>query len=74
MSRASNLTPKQVLKALLKAGFIERHQIGTHLTLRNPDTGRHVTVPLHAGDIFRELLTAMIKDAGLTEEEFRGLL
>jgi predicted RNA binding protein YcfA (HicA-like mRNA interferase family) len=74
MSRSSNLTPKQVLKALLKGGFVQRHQAGTHLTLRHPDTGRHVTVPLHPGDLFRELLKDLIKDAGMTEEQFQALL
>jgi predicted RNA binding protein YcfA (HicA-like mRNA interferase family) len=32
------------------------------------------TVPMHPGDIARSLLKKIIKDVGLTEEEFRKLL
>jgi len=74
MSRSSNLTPNLVRKALLKGGFALRHQVGSHLTLRHPDTGRHATLPMHAGDLFRGLIADIIKDAGLTEEQFTKLL
>jgi predicted RNA binding protein YcfA (HicA-like mRNA interferase family) len=74
MSRLPSLTSKQVLKALLKGGFVKKHQRGSHLTLRHPDTGSHTTVPMHTGDLYRGLVKDIIKQAGLTEEEFMALL
>jgi predicted RNA binding protein YcfA (HicA-like mRNA interferase family) len=74
MSRLPSLTAKQVRKALLKGGFAEKHQRGSHLTLQHPVTGRHTTVPMHPGDLYRGLLKDILKQAGLTEEQFRELL
>ena len=36
--------------------------------------GAHYGVPMHPGDIARPLLKKILKDVGLTEEEFRNLL
>lgn len=68
------LAAKQVVKALLKSGFIQEHQRGSHLSLYNPGTRRQTVVPMHAGDLHRGLLKAIIKQAGLTEDQFRELL
>ncbi len=74
MSRLPSLTSKQVLKALLRGGFVRKHQRGSHLTLHHPGTGQHTTVPMHCGDLYRGLVKDIIKQAGLTEEQFRELL
>jgi predicted RNA binding protein YcfA (HicA-like mRNA interferase family) len=45
------------------------------VTLKHPDTGRHVTVPSHGGkDLRTGTLRGIIADAGLTVDEFRALL
>jgi len=69
-----SLTSNQVVKALHKCGFEEKQRTESHLTLHHPATGRYTTVPLYTGGLFRELVRELIKEAGLTEEEFRGLL
>lgn len=74
MSRLPTVTPHKVVKALLRAGFFEDHQHGSHLTLYNPTTDRQTVVPMHAGDLHRGLLKGILKQAGLSEDEFRGLL
>jgi len=74
MSRLPTLTAKQLLKALLKAGFVEERQRGSHLSLYHPGTRRQTVVPMHSGDLHRGLLKAIVKEAGLTEEQFRKLL
>jgi mRNA interferase HicA len=74
MSRLPTVTPKQVVKALLKGGFIQEHQRGSHLSLYHPETRRQTVVPMHVGDLHRGLLKTIIKQAGLTEDEFRELL
>jgi len=39
--------PKEVLRVLLKLGFIEKRQTGSHIVLEHPD-GRSTVVAYHA--------------------------
>jgi predicted RNA binding protein YcfA (HicA-like mRNA interferase family) len=74
MSRLPSLTAKDVVRALKKAGFEEERQRGSHLRMRHPETKRLTVVPMHPGDVHRGLLKAIIKEAGLSEDEFRDFL
>lgn len=73
MNRLPETTAKHLTRALRKAGFSDDHQKGSHLTLRHPD-GRKVTIPIHPGAIKRLLVKMILKQVGMTEEEFRELL
>jgi predicted RNA binding protein YcfA (HicA-like mRNA interferase family) len=42
------LKPFEVISILIKLGFIEIRQRGSHKQFRNPD-GRQTTVPVHQG-------------------------
>ena len=42
--------------------------------MRNPETERTTVVPVHSSELPRWLLKKIIKDAGLSENEFRDLL
>ena len=72
--RLPTLTARQVVATLKRGGFIERYQRGSHLFLFNPETDHESTVAIHPGDLKRPTLKGIIKQAGLTEEEFRELL
>jgi len=73
MSRLSPLKPDEVIRKLEKAGFRIDHVTGSHYILRHAD-GRRVVVPYHAGrDVKRGVLRAIIRQAGLTVEEFLKL-
>jgi predicted RNA binding protein YcfA (HicA-like mRNA interferase family) len=48
------------------------HQTGNHIILRNP-TGRRLTVPNHR-ELAKGTLRALIREAGLTKEQFSELL
>ncbi len=74
MSRLPSLTPREVVAALKKAGFEERRQRGGHLFLWHPDREAVTTVPMHARDLPRGTLKAIITQAGLTEGEFLALI
>lgn len=74
MSRLPTVTARQLVKVLLRAGFSEGHQRGSHLTLYNQTTKRQTVVPMHPGDLHRGLLKAILKQAGISEEEFQKLL
>ena len=72
--RIPMVTAKQVVRALRRAGFEEHTQEGSHLVLKNSAARMRVVVPMHTGDIGRGLLKKIIKQARLSEAEFRRLL
>jgi len=67
---------RQVLRALLKAGFVLDRIVGSHHVLKYPgDSRRTVTVPVHAGkDLKRGTVRSIVRQAGFTVEEFAKLL
>jgi predicted RNA binding protein YcfA (HicA-like mRNA interferase family) len=68
------LKPKQVVDALLRAGFSIRRQTGSHVILFKSGLNRPITVPVYTNDIPQGTLRAIIRQAGLTIEEFIELL
>lgn len=63
------LTPREVAALLLRLGFREVRQRGSHRQYRHPD-GRGTTVPFHGGrDISPTLLRKIARDVGLSAEE-----
>lgn len=70
MGNVPVLKPTEVIAILLRLGFVEVRQRGSHKQFRHPD-GRVTTVPVHPGrDIAPPLLRQIIKDIGLTLDEF----
>jgi predicted RNA binding protein YcfA (HicA-like mRNA interferase family) len=70
MPRLPVLKPREVVRALERLGFVEVRQRGAHRQFRHPDA-RGTTVPFHSGrDIAPPLLRQIIKDIGVTLEEF----
>lgn len=63
---------REVIKALVRAGFQQVAQRGSHVKLRH-HSGRRVIVPLHE-ELAPGTLRSILKQAGLTVEEFRELL
>ena len=61
---------KDVVKILENLGFVEVRQRGSHKQFRHDD-GRATTIPMHFGrDISPILLRQILKDIGLTIEDF----
>jgi predicted RNA binding protein YcfA (HicA-like mRNA interferase family) len=59
----------EAIKAFERAGWSQDRQIGSHVTLVKPKSIVVLTVPLH--DVLAPgLLRALIRDAGLTVDEF----
>lgn len=70
MPKPPVLKPREVIGLLMRHGFQEVRQRGSHKQFRHPD-GRVTTVPVHAGrDISPILLRQIARDVGLTIEEF----
>ncbi len=65
--------PREVLSKLQHAGFeIERHKGTSHYFLRHPN-GRQTMVAMHSKDVPEGTFRAILKQAGLTLEEFKKL-
>jgi predicted RNA binding protein YcfA (HicA-like mRNA interferase family) len=63
----------QVVKALERAGFTQVRTRGSHVVMRNLDTERGTSVPLHAV-VKRGTLAAILRQVGLSSDEFEALL
>jgi predicted RNA binding protein YcfA (HicA-like mRNA interferase family) len=75
MTELPVVTPRQVIRALQKAGFFVHHIRGSHYFLKHPDhPALRVTVAHHNKDLKRGTLRAIVRDAGISVEEFVKLL
>lgn len=73
MSRLPIVSGKTAIKKFQKVGYVITRQKGSHVRLRRESKGgKAFTVPLH--DVLKPgLLRQLIRDAGLTVEEFLRL-
>jgi predicted RNA binding protein YcfA (HicA-like mRNA interferase family) len=68
--RLPQVNAKTLIRALEKKGFALERQSGSHAVFIHPD-GRRTTVPVHGKrDMGRGLLRRIMKDAGLSAEDF----
>ncbi|OGF82655.1 hypothetical protein A2924_00625 [Candidatus Giovannonibacteria bacterium RIFCSPLOWO2_01_FULL_44_16] len=72
MPKIPVVKPKEVIRALEKAGFYFVRQKGSH-KLYKKDRFR-VTVPYHNKDLVRKTIKHIIYQSGMTIKEFRDLL
>jgi predicted RNA binding protein YcfA (HicA-like mRNA interferase family) len=72
MSRLPVCSGAAAVRAFRKAGYELDHQTGSHMILRHP-CGRRLTVPNHR-ELAKGTLRALIREAGLTKDQFAGLL
>ena len=68
------VSPRQLIRALERAGFLLHHVRGSHHYLRHPDKQVLISVPYHNKDLKRSTLRAILRQAGITTEELRRLL
>ena len=76
MSALPRARAREALAALRRAGFIDVPGAkGGHRQLRRPEGGGRVTVPVHGGETLKPgTLRSILRQAGLTVEEFTALL
>ena len=63
---------REVLAKLRRAGFDEVRQSGSHKVLRHPD-GRQSYVAMHTGDVPEGTFRKILKQAGISLEQFKEL-
>ena len=74
MSALPVVSGREAVDALRKIGYVLDRQRGSHMILRQQiHPFRRLTVPDHA-EVAKGTLRAVIRQAGLTVEEFRDLL
>lgn len=74
MARLPTLHARKIIQALEQAGFIFDRQTGSHFILRHPVTRQTTCVPRHGKDVKRNLMKEILRQADLTEDQFRDLL
>jgi predicted RNA binding protein YcfA (HicA-like mRNA interferase family) len=73
MSKLPVVSGRDCVKALQKAGFVVKRQESSHIVLRRESPWAQVVVPDHK-ELDRGTLRAIIRQAGLTVEQFTALL
>jgi len=72
MSKLPVCSGPDAVKAFRKLGYEVDHQTGSHIILRHA-TSRRLTVPNHR-ELAKGTLRALIREAGITKEQFTELL
>ncbi len=72
MSRLPVCSGADAVKAFRRLGYEVDHQTGSHIILRHPSQ-RRLTVPNHH-ELAKGTLRALIREAGLSKEQFAELL
>ena len=71
MGRLAGFRYREIVKRLKKLGFeFDRQAAGSHEIWYNAATHRYTTVPNHPGDMPEGTLRAILKQTGITADEF----
>ena len=74
MTKLAVVSGQEVIKALKRVGYEIDHQKGSHIVLRNQSPPhRRITVPNHK-EVAKGTLRSILRETGLTVEEFTKLL
>ncbi|MFH1011495.1 MAG: type II toxin-antitoxin system HicA family toxin [bacterium] len=69
------ITPKQLVWALERSGFVIHRQKGSHVFLYHPEVpGKIVAVPYHNRDLKKGTLKGILRQAGMDVETLLNLL
>jgi predicted RNA binding protein YcfA (HicA-like mRNA interferase family) len=74
MSKLPLISGKQLVRALLKTGYVTDHQTGSHIILRNSFyPHKRITVPNH-DELAKGMLRAIMGQTGLSHENLTKLI
>jgi len=75
LPKLSNLKPREIIRALEKAGYYVHESSGSHVQLKHPSRPGRITVPYHERfELPKHIVKSIIRQAGLTNKEFFDLL
>jgi predicted RNA binding protein YcfA (HicA-like mRNA interferase family) len=71
MGRLAGFRYRDIVRRLKQFGFMfERQAAGSHEIWFNPASGRYTTIPNHPGDMPEGTLRAILREAGVTPDDF----
>jgi predicted RNA binding protein YcfA (HicA-like mRNA interferase family) len=71
VSKLPVVSGREAVKAFERIGYVQDHQRGSHIVLRHEDPPyRRLTVPDHK-ELAKGTLRSLIREAGITVEEFK---
>jgi predicted RNA binding protein YcfA (HicA-like mRNA interferase family) len=71
VGRLAGFRYREIVNRLRTLGFtFHRQAAGSHEIWVNPATGRFTTIPNHSGDMPEGTLRAILRQAGITADEF----
>ena len=73
MGRLGNISGKEAAKAFERAGWEPIGQVGSHLVLVKSGVRVNLSIPQHK-ELSVGILRALIRNAGITVDEFLALL
>jgi predicted RNA binding protein YcfA (HicA-like mRNA interferase family) len=73
VARLANISGKEAVRALEKAGWHVMGQVGSHVVMTKPSERVNLSIPQHK-ELSVGTLRALIRHAGMTVDEFLALL
>jgi predicted RNA binding protein YcfA (HicA-like mRNA interferase family) len=70
MGRLPSLSVKEVVRIFERLGYQKHRQRGSHLIMIHDKMNVQPVIPIHGGDIKKGTLRALIRQSGLTVDEF----
>jgi predicted RNA binding protein YcfA (HicA-like mRNA interferase family) len=70
MPKLPSISPEKLARVLEKCGFELERIKGSHHFYHNPETKKSASVPFHDKDVPKGLLNEILKEAGISREEF----
>lgn len=75
MAKLARVTATDFIRVLEAQGFEFKRSKGSHRIYRHPETGRRVIVAYHRSKVIPPgTLLNMLREAGLTKQEFEAIL
>jgi predicted RNA binding protein YcfA (HicA-like mRNA interferase family) len=73
MGKLGNISGREAVKAFQKSGWLPAGQVGSHVVMIKPGVRVNLSIPQHK-ELSVGTLRALIRNAGLTVDEFLALL
>ncbi len=71
MGKLAGFRYRKIVKSLKTLGFVfDRQAAGSHEIWHNNETNRYTTIPNHPGDMPEGTLRAILKQAGISPDDF----
>ena len=74
MPKLPVISYKKLVKILVKFGFQLDHTTGSHFIFYHPQTKKRAVVPRHLKDLPKGTLMSILREVGISKEEFGSLL